>query len=55
MNQSQKHFNWVKEAKYERVHTVRFPVCEVLEQVKPTYSEKDQNKSCFVGEEGSGN
>lgn len=39
-----KTFYRVKEARYEKVQAKRFHRYEVLEQAKPTYSEKNQNK-----------
>ena len=55
MNQSQKILLGERNQIRKRVHTVRFPVYEVLQQVKPTCSAKVQNNSCFVGEGRSGN
>lgn len=44
----------MKEARYERVPTIRLHIYEILEQAKPTYSEKYQNKGwlCERGEKG---
>ena len=55
MNQSQKILLGERNQIRRRELTVRFPVYEILQQVKPTCSEKVQNKSCFVGEGRSGN
>lgn len=42
-----KTFYWVKETRYKRAHTVWLHYCEVLEQVRLIYDDRNHRSECL--------